>query len=368
MPSLIRLQTAPALCHPEDDRRDDVVAGTACHIRDIQKFPALYCLRTGARDQLSVNARCAGKSHSLMILIHNVPCPKQFLRGKTAEAFQRFTSGSFHDLLPVSVHLFRPPCLSKLLADSAAAAHHSFCDQPLRQRTETKLLDAHRAGALSHHSDIFRIPSERTDIFPNPADRGKLIIQAVIPGMPRLPFQFRQTCKSQRSQAIINCHGNHAFFRPYRAVKMFLMAAAAGERAAVDIQQYREVFCLIRRPDVQKQTVLTVSIGFPFSEFIVIKSFSGNLILRLKRSWLITAVSIRRCVVNAVPVRYRLRIFPALCRRVADSLIGGNTGKTAVSSADFSTGSMNDRWHTDLSFLLLAFHGLSCEPVTGVAV
>ena len=118
------------------------------------------------------------------------------------------------------------------------------------------LLDAHGAGALTHDGDLFRIAAESGDILPNPPDRTELVIKTVVAAGAGLLLQLGQAGEAQRPQAIVEGHGDDAAFRPDRLIEVFFVAAAAGEAAAVDVDQNGQVVAglgAVRGEDIQEQ-------------------------------------------------------------------------------------------------------------------
>ena len=92
---------------------------------------------------------------------------------------------------------------------------------------------------------------------------------------------------------------------------MFFISTSSSENAAMYIQDDRGISGIFRRPDIQKQTILTVSIVLIFSEFVIIECFVRNGSFIIKSAWLITAVTIGCRIIDIIPASDTGRIFPA---------------------------------------------------------
>ena len=98
------------------------------------------------------------------------------------------------------------------------------------------LLHTHSAGTLTHDGDGAGVTAESGNVIPHLLQGGQLIVEAVVAGEAGFFFQLWQADETHRTQAIVQCDADDALGGPDRTVEVLFGAAAAGEAAAMDIE------------------------------------------------------------------------------------------------------------------------------------
>ena len=210
------------------------------------------------------------------------------------------------------------------------------------------LLNAHGTGALTHDGDGLGVTAEGGDVVLNPLDGGHLVIEAVVAGEAGLLPKLRQAEKAHGSQAVVEAHGDDTLGGPHGAVKVLLMAAAAGKTAAMDVHQNGQFVALTGisgRPDIQKQAVLAVGVGFTLAELIVVEDLLEVLFLVIEGAGLIGAVAVPGGIIDAFPAGHLFGVFPTAGCGITDALVGGNAGETALTALQRAAGGIYDIIH-----------------------
>ena len=151
-----------------------------------------------------------------------------------------------------------------------------------------------------------------------PFYRCQLVVKPIVPRVPRFLFQKRMWAESERSKAVIAAGKDDAPLRVKAAVKRLLMACAALESPAVDIQDDRRILAMLRHIQVQILAVLTVRKINSLTELPVIKAF---LCFRLKSPLLHSGRAELRGTAYPVPMCNLSRILPPSCRSITDAEI-----------------------------------------------
>ena len=301
--------------------------------------------------QSAVNAGEAARGTQFLLGL--VPDLKELLRGDGTELFQGFATGILHGFLPEGVVLFRR-CRRQDLADTAAGTHYGLVEQTFTQGTHAVLLHAHAACALAHDGHVVRIAAKSGDVVMHPLNGTQLVEQAVVAGEASLFLELGQTHETHRAEAIVQRNTDHAFGRPYRAVEVLFVSAAAGEATAVDIDEYRQFVAFlggIGGEDVQEQTVLAVGVNITLAELIVIEDLFQVLFLVVERAWLVGAGTVLSGIIYAIPVGDLNGIFPASGGGVADTLVGCRAGYPSCNALNSAAGGIDDVVHTFIPFV-----------------
>ena len=209
-------------------------------------------------------------------------------------------------------------------------------------------LYAGSTGTLSHNGDIFRITTEGSNVVLYPLDRGHLVVQTVVTGNTGFFLQLRQAHKAHRSKAVIQSNTDDALFRPHRTVEMLFVTAPAGESAAVDIHQNRQLITLpssIRGEHIQKQAVLAVSIGFALAEFIIVENLLKILFFIVKCPGLVAASAVFCGIVHTLPMGDLLRIFPAAGSGITNALVASCTCNPARLACQHTARGVHNIFH-----------------------
>ena len=135
---------------------------------------------------------------------------------------------------------------------------------------------------------------------------------------------------------------------------MLFVCAAAGEAAAVDIDEHRQLVAFlggIGCEDIQEQTVLAVGVNITLAELMIIEDLFQILFLIVERAGLIGAGTVLAGIVYAIPVGDLNGIFPASGGGVADALVGCRAGNPSCNALNSAAGGIDDIVHTFIPFV-----------------
>ena len=245
---------APVLSHLVEVGRNDILAGESNEVRNMVLFVGSQRLRAGLDLETAIHHRLAAHTLELGLGADGIPGCKQSGGGEGTELGQRAAPGGLHDLLPERV-VGRGRLGRQHLAHAAAAAHHGLGEQPPGDGGEDELLDAHGTGALAHDGDVVGIAAKGSDVGTHPLQGRQLIQKGVVAGESGLISQLGQADKAHGAEPVVDGHSHAAFGGPDGAVEVFLVAAAAGKAAAVNVEDDRQSVlgsCIGRGPDVQE--------------------------------------------------------------------------------------------------------------------
>ena len=245
---------APVLSHLVEVGRNDILAGESNEVRNMVLFVGSQRLRAGLDLETAIHHRLAAHTLELGLGADGIPGRKQLGGGEGTELGQRAAPGGLHHLLPERV-VGLGGLGRQHLAHAAAAAHHGLGEQPPGDGREDELLDAHGTGALAHDGDVVGIAAKGSDVGTHPLQGRQLIQKGVVAGESGLISQLGQADKAHGAEPVVDGHSHAAFGGPDGAVEVFLVAAAAGKAAAVNVEDDRQSVlgsCIGRGPDVQE--------------------------------------------------------------------------------------------------------------------
>ena len=126
---------------------------------------------------------------------------------------------------------------------------------------------------------------------------------------------------------------------------MLFVTAAAGEAAAVDVDQNGQIIPLLGSfgdENVQKQAILAVGIRLALPKLVVVEDLLEILFLVVEGAGLVGAVSILGGVIDALPVGHLGGILPPSGGGVADALVGDGPADPAGGTHNASAGCFDD--------------------------
>ena len=345
---------APVLSHLVEIGRNDILTGEADEVRDVVLFVGSQRLGAGLDLETAIHHGLTAHTLELGLGADGIPGCKQSGGGEGTELGQRAAPGGLHDLLPERVVGFGG-LGRQHLAHAAAAAHHGLGEQPPGDGGEDELLDAHGTGALAHDGDVVGIAAKGSDVGAHPLQGRQLIQKGIVAGGSGLLSQLGQADKAHGAESVVDGHGHAAFGGPDGAVEVFLVAAAAGEAAAVNVEDDRQPVigsCVSRGPDVQEQAVLAVSVSLALAELVVVERFSGCGGFIIEGTGLVAAGTVPGGIIDAVPVGDGDGELPPPGGGVADTLVSGDARPLASRAGDHAAGrgALKAHGETSLSY------------------
>ena len=172
----------------------------------------------------------------------------------------------------------------------------------------------------------------------DPLQSAQLVVKAVVAGVAGLGGQLGQAGITKDTQAVVESHPDHAVAGPDRFVEHLIPAGTAQECTAVDVDDDRRIFGVIRGPDVQILAVLTVGVVQPLAELTVVELVAPVLPLGGDGVFLHGAGTEFTCVVDSVPMGHLPGIFPPARLCIADALISGHAGRFGRDAPNVSAG------------------------------
>ena len=148
------------------------------------------------------------------------------------------------------------------------------------------------------------------------ADRRQLVVQPEIPLPAVFLFDLRVREIPQDTDPVVDEDRDDPAFRVLPAAERLFRIRAGVEAAAVNEDDDRTVFRLLRRVNVQIQAVLVIVEGKPVPELLMVKAPHRIFQLREIHPVLRAGRAEGGCVKLALPAAYRLRVAEALRPRI----------------------------------------------------
>ncbi len=294
-----------------------VVVGVADQIIQRQGSADQLVHRRG--DQLSVDHRHAvvdPVSAFLPQLFHSL---KERVQRGPPQLVQTAAAGFLHKLQPVGPGVLRPARQGEFGEHPAAGHHDGPAKEPGVFPVQAQILDGDGAGALAQQRDVVSVAAEIADMGLDPADGAELIVQPEIAFPAVFLPDLLMAQIAQGAHPVIGEYRNDPPGSQAGSVEGLLPVDAGVEAAAVEKEHDRAALRLLRRIDIQVQTVLAVTEAAAFPVFPLVKAAGRMLQVLVPAPVLRTGIA--RCggVQHALPALPELRVGEALRPGVGDS-------------------------------------------------